>query len=110
MALTNSERQSNYIARLKARASMPLNLGEALDDGIPVERENLTPLEYMLRVMNDPNAAMDRRDKFAIAAAPYLHQKADEAAKTKKEQKAETAAEVSENGKFSAAQPPRLVA
>ena len=31
------------------------------------------PLDYMLRVMRDPNADDDRRDCMAIVAAPYLH-------------------------------------
>lgn len=34
-----------------------------------------TPLEYMLRVMRDPLAEYDRRDKMAAAAAPYVHPK-----------------------------------
>jgi hypothetical protein len=31
------------------------------------------PLDYMLRVMRDPNASARRRDEMARAAAPYLH-------------------------------------
>lgn len=31
------------------------------------------PLEYMLRVMRDPAADYDRRDKMAVAAAPFVH-------------------------------------
>lgn len=31
------------------------------------------PLEYMLKVMRDPNADDKRRDQMAIAAASYLH-------------------------------------
>jgi hypothetical protein len=31
------------------------------------------PLEHMLAVMDDPKASQDRRDRMAIAAAPYLH-------------------------------------
>lgn len=34
-----------------------------------------SPLDYMLRVMRDGNEAPDRRDKMAIAAAPFLHSK-----------------------------------
>jgi hypothetical protein len=34
-----------------------------------------TPLEYMLRVMRDPEAPEARRDAMAIAAAPYIHSK-----------------------------------
>jgi len=33
------------------------------------------PLDYMLRVMRDPNAAAKRRDEMAKAAAPFLHSK-----------------------------------
>lgn len=33
------------------------------------------PAEYMLRVMRDPSVEHDRRDKMAIAASPYYHQK-----------------------------------
>lgn len=39
---------------------------------------NLTgenPLQYMLRVMRDPQATIDRRDGMAKAAAPYIHAK-----------------------------------
>lgn len=34
-----------------------------------------TPIQYMLRVMNDPNAEKPRRDDMAKAAAPYIHPK-----------------------------------
>ena len=33
------------------------------------------PLDYMLAVVRDPSTAPDRRDKLAIAAAPYVHPK-----------------------------------
>jgi hypothetical protein len=32
-----------------------------------------TPLQYMLRVMRDPEAPPARRDAMAVAAAPYIH-------------------------------------
>jgi hypothetical protein len=35
--------------------------------------QGLTPLEYMLAVLRDPNAATERRDEMAKAAAPYIH-------------------------------------
>lgn len=35
----------------------------------------VTPLEYMLNVMKDPNADLERRDKMAVAASNYLHSK-----------------------------------
>lgn len=34
-----------------------------------------SPLDYMLRVMRDPSADHERRDKMAAAAAPYVHPK-----------------------------------
>lgn len=40
-----------------------------------VARMGQTPLDYMLRVMRDSRASGDRRDKMAVAAAPYVHPK-----------------------------------
>lgn len=34
---------------------------------------DISPLEYMLEVMRDPTADKERRDRMAIAAAPYCH-------------------------------------
>lgn len=34
-----------------------------------------TPADYMLRVMRDRSVDHDRRDKMAVAAAPYVHAK-----------------------------------
>jgi hypothetical protein len=34
-----------------------------------------SPLDYMLRVMRDPNADLRRRARMAREAAPYLHAK-----------------------------------
>lgn len=50
-------------------------LNEVTDEDIKseAELENLKPLEYMLKVMNDPTVNKDRRDRMAIASAPYLH-------------------------------------
>lgn len=67
----------------------------------------LTPLEYMLDVMNDRLADDARRDKMAIAAAPYVHGKAAEAAPGKKEQKQEAAEKVAA-GKFAPRGGPKL--
>ena len=48
-----------------------------------------TPLEYMLAVMNDPEADASRRDRMAIAAAAYMRPKTD--VRSKKEVAAEAA-------------------
>ena len=46
-----------------------------LPKGVHTEarQAGLTPLNYMLVVINDPAAAPSRRDRMAIAAAPYVH-------------------------------------
>jgi hypothetical protein len=36
-------------------------------------KNGVTPLDYMLSVLRDPNAGPERRDRMAIAAAPYIH-------------------------------------
>lgn len=35
----------------------------------------MTPLEYMVEVMRDPQAEKERRDRMAVAAAPYIHER-----------------------------------
>lgn len=37
------------------------------------EKEGITPLAYMLKVMRNRKARPQRRDDMAKAAAPYLH-------------------------------------
>jgi hypothetical protein len=54
------------------------------------QRRGLTPLEYMLAVIRDPAIDAARRDRLAIAAAPYCHARLAE--KTKKAADAEAAA------------------
>lgn len=67
-----------------------------------------TPLEYMLSVMNDPDADEGRKDRLAVAAAPYMHPKMGESGK--KDAKA-GAAKAAGRGRFAAAAPPlKLVA
>jgi len=44
-----------------------------------------TPLEYMLTVLNDPNADASRRDRLAIAAAPFYHSRPADVKLGKKE-------------------------
>jgi hypothetical protein len=43
------------------------------DFNAAVSEAGVTPLEYMLAVMRDPNVDPDRRDRMATAAAPYIH-------------------------------------
>ncbi|WP_435168343.1 hypothetical protein [Falsirhodobacter sp. 1013] len=44
-----------------------------------------TPLEYMLGVMNNATANEARRDRLAIAAAPFMHSRAEAAAPGEKD-------------------------
>jgi hypothetical protein len=40
-----------------------------------IEATGETPLDYMIRIMRDPETSPARRDAMAIAAAPYVHSK-----------------------------------
>ena len=79
---------------------LSVELAEELNgDGVvgPVEQEGLTPLEYMLRVMNDPKEDSAVRRQMATVAALYVHPKAGEV--SKKEDKNEKAKSAGQ-GKF----------
>lgn len=65
----------------------------------------MTPLEYMLHVMNNPHAEGERRDRMAVAAAPYVHGKMGE--QGKKAAKDAAAAAVGGGSRFASAPPPR---
>jgi len=73
------------------------------DIKVAEKAENLTPLEYMLKIMRDPYEDIDRRIRCAIAAAPFCHAKKGEG--TGKTEKAERA-KVAGHGKFSPGKPP----
>lgn len=71
-----------------------------------VSDADLMPLDYMLRVIRDPSVDESRRDRLAVAAAPYCHSKMGEGGKKDKEtERADDAA-----SQFAARTPPRLVA
>ena len=77
-------------------------------DHPPQVPETRDPLEYMLAVMNDPTADKERRDRMALAAAPFLHSKVGESGK---KQQRSAAAKTASTGRFApSAPPPRLVA
>lgn len=76
------------------------------DIAVAAAAEDITPLEYMLRVMRDPREDKDRRARMAIACAPFIHPKAGEG-KGKKELASERAKAASE--KFAAGRPPLTV-
>lgn len=68
----------------------------------------LSPLEYMLQVMNDEYAEDARRDRMAQAAAPYVHARKVADAPGKKEQRQEAAERASSEGKFAVRPAPKL--
>lgn len=72
---------------------------------VPVRSK--TPLEYMLDIVNDETVDEARRDRLAIAAAPFVHARAGEGGK--KDERL-TAAKKVATGKFAPVAPPlRLV-
>lgn len=69
-----------------------------------------TPLEYMLSVMNDPAGDPSRRDRMAIAAAPFVHGRAEgEGTKGEREKQADRAKAVGVGKYRTPPPPPKLV-
>jgi len=62
---------SSLIAEVRRKGPPPPPEGPAIQ---PVSFE-LTPLAYLLELINDEAADPRRRDKAAVAAAPYVHAK-----------------------------------
>jgi hypothetical protein len=60
-------------------------------------KADITPLDYMLAVMRDAKADPTRRDRMAIAAAPFVHARQDAPGRGKK-QRAEDAAKTAAVG------------
>jgi hypothetical protein len=52
----------------------------------------MLPLDYLLTVINDANVPAERRDRIAIAAAPYCHPRLTEPQKIGKKDRVEEAA------------------
>lgn len=73
---------------------------------IEARKQGVTPLEYMLAVMNDPDAEQSRRDRMAIAAAGILARTSE--VKGKREEQADAADKAAE-GKFAVPHGPKLV-
>ena len=79
------------------------------DVTVPALDAGLTPLDYMLQVMRDPSQDSARRDRMAMAAAPFVHIRAADAKPGKKDLAAD-AAKTAAKGKFSAAPAPLKLA
>ncbi len=93
------------LAEIDLRKNKPVT--ESKTPAVAIEiPDGSNPLDYMLKVMNDPMADESRRDKMAVAAAPYMHVKKGEGGKKDERQ---DAAKKAGGGKFAPAAPPRLV-
>jgi|SRR5688572_4592780 phage terminase small subunit len=89
----------------KRSEKVPVQKANEEQADVPVNpTEDRTPLEFMLAVMNDTQQPPNRRDRMAIAAAPFMHPRAGEAGK--KEEQAERAKRAGA-GKFAPSAPPR---
>jgi hypothetical protein len=57
------------------------------------KQPGIMPLDYMISVIRDPTATQERRDRMAIAAAPYCHPRLtyEQPIKGKKDQQTEAA-------------------
>jgi hypothetical protein len=91
--MKDMEQQPAVTPKLKRKTNNPYGRPPALQ--VITEEQlagGLLPLDYMLAVIRDPNASQLRRDKMAIAAAPYCHARMSEVApKGKKDQRTEDA-------------------
>lgn len=66
----------------------------------PEDGDELTPVDYLIKVINDENADKDLRMKAAIAAAPFVHARAADDRPGKKQQAASRAKDASNSGRF----------
>lgn len=80
-------------------------LEQAAETPVDIIMESKTPLQHLLDTMNNPNASPERRDRCAIAAAPFCHCRASDNKPGKKEQQAEAAKEATA-GRFAPMAPP----
>ena len=85
MRRLNKDKRELLIERSRAQARLIVEAD--------IQPGKMLPLDYLLMIINDPNADSDRKDRLAIAAAPYCHPRLIERERIgKKEQQAEAAA------------------
>jgi phage terminase small subunit len=92
-------------ARPGAGRPRKLKLTEPVAEAPKAESE--TPLAFMLRVMNDPAADTTLRARMAIAAAPFVHPRAE--APSRKEDAKEAARTVGKGRLATPETPIRLI-
>jgi len=111
----NDTRTAAELIRVQhEKALLEKEIMDSLYELPELPEDPVLPLDYMLRVLNDPEASPERRDKMAALAAPFLHKRIpsvriDERL-GKKEKKAEAAKQAAESGRFlTGAAPLRVV-
>lgn len=93
--------ESQQMQKLAAELTKTYESGGE-NQGKPVEE--LLPLDYMLKIMNDPSEDKDMRARMAQAAAPYCHARKGEG-KGKKDEKDDRAKKAA-SGKYAPAPAP----
>ena len=96
-----SESEKQQMMKLAAELTKTYESGGE-NEGKPVEE--LLPLDFMLKLMNDPGEDKEMRARMAQAAAPYCHARKGETM-GKKDEKADRAKSAGK-GKFQAGRPP----
>ena len=96
-----SESEKQQMMKLAAELTKTYESGGE-NQGKPVEE--LLPLDYMLKIMNDPSEDKDMRARMAQAAAPYCHARKGEG-KGKKDEKDDRAKKAA-SGKYAPAPAP----
>ena len=71
----------------KPRPSLPQ------DVATQAEMRGMTPLGYMLKVLRNPKASKQRRDRMAVVAARYIHARPADSSVGKKQELAAAARE-----------------
>ena len=90
----------------KLGAELAEDLEEKKPEPVKGEVKKLEPLEYMLKVMNDPTENPDMRARMAVSAAPYRHSRKGEGVGKKQER--EDRVKAAGAGKFAPSAPPQL--
>ena len=92
--------------KVNSKPKQPPEIPQDIQDD--AKKAQLTPLDYMIMVMNDDTAEKERRDRMAQVAAPYVHPRADIIGK--KDEKKERAKAAAGGGRFAPSAPPQLKA
>ena len=88
--------------RTNPHLDLPLDVAEE------AAMASMSPLDYMLHVMRNGAVESARRDRMAIAAAPFVHARQEGMAPGKRDLQ-KKAADAAGSGRFAQPKPPKLV-